>query len=174
MNLTFPQEIALMLVLVTITSILTSQLIAVPTESMSPAINPGDMVLVEKTNLLDVYYNELNVSDVKEGDIVVYSKPYKIQHGNEQVIENETIIHRVIAVKSYQGQKYLITKGDNNPSYETERIYPAQITGRAIIWNENPVKISGVGHAIIFLKTNLEDIKTNLEGLWTMLNGGAE
>lgn len=155
MKKSFPKEMATMLVLVTITSIITSQLIAVPTESMSPVINPGDMVLVEKTIILDVF-PELNVSNVKEGDIIVYSKPYKVQNGEELIIENETVIHRVIAVKSSQGGKYLITKGDNNPDSDSARVYPGQITGRAILWNGKPVTIPAVGHGVIYLKTMLE------------------
>ena len=153
--MSFPREMAKMLVLVTITSIITSQFIAVPTESMSPVINPGDMVLVEKTNILDVF-GELNTSNVKEGDIIVYSKPYRVQQGEELIMENETVIHRVIAVRSSQGGKYLITKGDNNTYSDNARVYPTQITGRAITWNDNPITIPAVGHAVIYLKTMLE------------------
>ena len=155
MKKSFLKEMAIMLVLVTITSVITSQLIAVPTDSMSPDINPGDMVLVEKTNLLDVFA-ELDVGNVKEGDVVLYTKPIKVLKGEEMVVENETVIHRVVAVKGPQGGKYLLTKGDNNPSLDSERVNPKQITGRAVQWDGKTITIPAVGHAVIFIKTLIE------------------
>lgn len=147
----FSKEIVILLIIVSITSIATSQLVAVPTESMNPAIKAGDMVLVEKTNVLDVF-RELNPDDVKVGDIIVYSKPADKEQGQNHSSSNESIIHRVLSVKTSGGQKYLILKGDNNPVSDSERVYPSQITARAITWDGKPVVIPQIGHLVIYLK----------------------
>lgn len=66
----FIKEIIISIPIIIILSILISQLVVVPTESMSSAINSGDMVLVEKTDVLGVI-KELNPDDVKVEDIVI-------------------------------------------------------------------------------------------------------
>lgn len=152
----FLREIVILLIIVTIVSITFSQLVVVPTESMNPAIKAGDMVLVEKTNVLGVF-GELNPDDVKVGDIIVYSRPVESQQEEENSESkseslNESIIHRVIAVSSYEGQKYLILKGDNNPVSDSEGVETSQIVGRVVLWDEKPIVIPGAGHAVIFLK----------------------
>jgi len=147
--MSFLKETIISLPIVIILAILSSQLVTVPTESMSPIINPGDMVLVEKTNILDVF-DELDPNDIKVGDIIVYEKP--VQTDNGQSESNEEIIHRVIAIGNLNGKKYLILKGDNNIFVDNEKVYLSQVDGRVVMWGRNPILIPKAGYLIFYIK----------------------
>jgi signal peptidase I len=157
--------------IIIIVAIFSSQIVAVPTDSMTPVINSGDMVLVQKTDVLGVF-SELNPEDVKEGDIIIYSKNSDKEtvnedsgHGEGNSEESkESIIHRVVEVKTSQGQKYLILKGDNNLEVDDEMVYPSQITAKAIMWGENPVIIPQLGNIIIFFKNIIHSFTSLISG----------
>lgn len=84
----------------------------VPTGSMSPLINPGDIVIVARTPL----------NKVKVGDIIEFRTPKKI-----------AIVHRVIKVEETKGQTFFITKGDANNTADSDPVPPANIMGKAIM-----------------------------------------
>jgi len=146
--MSFIKELIISIFIITFVAILSSQLIIVPTESMSPAINPGDVVLVEKINILDVF-NELDPNDVQEGDIIVYQNN---QDESDQSESDEMIIHRIKAVKTSHGKKYLILKGDNNKVPDQKRVYLSQVEARAILWDGNPIVIPKLGFLIYYIK----------------------
>lgn len=149
--MSFIKEIIISIPIIIILSILISQLVVVPTESMSSAINSGDMVLVEKTDVLGVI-KELNPDDVKVGDIIIYKISNPALNGTEE--SGEAIIHRIIAVNEIDGKKSYVLKGDNNPVPDPENVYSDQIVGRAIIWGKNPIIIPKIGSILIWIKGN--------------------
>ncbi len=149
--MSFLKEMIIALPIIAIIAILAAQIVAVPTESMNPVIGAGDIVLVQKKDVLGVF-SELNPEDVKVGDIIVYEKPVENQQGKIESESQEKIIHRVIAINESDGEKYLILKGDNNPISDTEKVYLEQVEGKAVMWGENPIKIPELGNIIIYLK----------------------
>jgi signal peptidase len=66
------------------------------TGSMSPGINPGDVVVSVKTP----------VSELKVGDVITYSIP---------IDDHRIETHRVASIKRDAGTTSVITKGDANP-----------------------------------------------------------
>lgn len=149
--MSFLKELAISIPIIIIVAILSSQLIVVPTESMSPVINAGDIVLVEKTNVLDIF-SELDPSEVQVGDIIIYEIPKKAHEENNEVESEENIIHRVISVKKSKDKNYLILKGDNNIHTDKERVYLSQVKGRVITWNGKPILIPKIGFLIYYVK----------------------
>jgi signal peptidase len=144
----FIKEILISLPILLIVVILASQLVVVPTESMKPVITEGDVVLVEKTDLMGLY-QELNTSTVKVGDIIIYSEGESSGgHGSE-----EAVIHRVISInESEDGEKFFILKGDNNPAPDEANVTEDQITGRVVTLNGNPITIPKLGYLVLWFK----------------------
>ncbi len=81
--------------------------------SMHPTLENGDLIIIVRTPF----------DNLKIGDIIVY-----YSH-----IYNFRIVHRIIEISNYNGDKILITKGDNNlgpdPSYITRDDYVGKYTG---------------------------------------------
>jgi signal peptidase len=66
------------------------------------------------------------------------------------------VIHRVIDTwTDSEGNKYYITKGDNNPTYDPELIRAEQVRQRVVELNDEPFIIPYLGHISIILKENL-------------------
>jgi|WetSurMetagenome_2_1015567.scaffolds.fasta_scaffold502469_1 signal peptidase I len=147
MSMSFLKEILIALPIVLIVAIIASQLVVVPTESMKPTINEGDMVLVAKTDVLGLF-SELNPEDVKVGDIIIYEE----ESAGESSGEESSIIHRVVDVKEVGGKTYFVLKGDNNNAVDDENVSIGQVKGRAVIWGNNPIVIPQVGWAILWFK----------------------
>jgi len=137
------RELAIAIPIFLIVTIIASQLVVVPTASMTPTIKQGDMVIVEKTNVLDMI-KELNPENIKTGDVIVYEK------NSTGGIEN--IIHRVVAVNESEGQKYYILKGDNNTIEDQGKVLPDQVMAKAVSWNGKPITIPQVGWILLWLK----------------------
>ena len=97
------RELAIAIPIFIVAMIIASQLVVVPTSSMTPTIKVGDMVVVEKSNVLGLV-NELNPDTIKVGDVIVYAK-------NSSGV-SEMIIHRVVAINESSGQEYYILKGE--------------------------------------------------------------
>jgi signal peptidase len=133
------KELAISLPIVIIIAIIGTHLVVVPTGSMSPAINEGDMVLVEKTDVLGLF-EELHPESVKTGDIIIY--------GDHE--SNEFVIHRVIGINESEGSMQLTMKGDNNSEADEGAVNSSQITGRVLTWGDSPIKIPQVGWAVLW------------------------
>jgi len=84
------------------------------TESMKPAINPGDMVISTSPNRIAPEF----------GDVVVYSG--KRFDGTKVA----SFAHRIIAGN---GQSGFTVKGDNNPSPDTQRPTLSEIEGVVLL-----------------------------------------
>ncbi|MBU7044596.1 MAG: signal peptidase I [Theionarchaea archaeon] len=63
--------------------------------SMEPTYEEGDILIVKS----------VEVEDISEGDIIVFDPPFG----------GIPIVHRVFKVVESNGNRYFITKGDNNP-----------------------------------------------------------
>jgi signal peptidase len=84
----------------------------VPSHSMEPFINQGDVVLIGPTE----------PDDVKVGQVVAYEMP-----GGRQVL------HRVMDITSGEnGERQFIFKGDNNNAEDLSPVVDEQIVGRYI------------------------------------------
>ena len=84
----------------------------IPTGSMMPVINPGDVVIVAKTA----------GSQVKLGDIIEYRNPK----------ENINIVHRVVEVRGEGDQKIFIAKGDNNNAPDVDPVPQQNVIGKVV------------------------------------------
>ena len=132
----------------------------VVSDSMYPVMKRGDLVVVENA------YWEFNPEDVKVGDIVVYDAHWPLSGNRIDYIiylDNKTlyiysgnytrpVIHRVIEKVKIGNEYYIITKGDNNPTYDPELISIDQIRRKVITVNGNPLVIPYIGYISIYLK----------------------
>jgi signal peptidase I len=135
------RELAISLPIFIVVALFATHLAVVPTGSMSPAINEGDVVFVQNTEALQVL-KEFDVKDVKIGDIIIYKS---------NLSENEdSTIHRVVATNDTNGTKYFILKGDNNIGVDDENVYSEDITARVLTWGGNPIKIPQLGWVLLW------------------------
>ena len=137
------RELAIAIPIFLIVTIFASHLVVVPTSSMTPTIKEGDMVIVEKTNILDMI-KEFNPDNINVGDVIVYEK--------NSSSGTENIIHRVVAINDTGGQKYYILKGDNNTIDDPLKVYPNQVIAKGVNWGLNPMTIPQVGWILLKLK----------------------
>jgi len=84
----------------------------IPSGSMVPVINPGDIVLIAPVK------PEL----IKLGDIIEY------KNAKEKI----NIVHRVIEIGGDAGSRYFITKGDANNSPDADPVSPEAVIGKEI------------------------------------------
>ena len=100
--------------------------------SMEPTYEKGDILVVKR----------VNVDTIVEGDIIVFDSPFG----------GIPIVHRVYEIRGSFGERYFVTKGDNNPSpdtyYQTE--HPG-IPGEHVI-GEPLVKIPKIGLIQLWFK----------------------
>ena len=85
------------------------QALVVRSGSMSPTIPTGSVV----------FYKKIQATDVKVGDVIVFSKP-----GDA----SEKVTHRVYQIGSASTGRYFVTKGDANGAPDEWRV-PASGTG---------------------------------------------
>lgn len=108
------------------------QAIAVGSGSMTPNINKGDAVIVEKLSVEEI-------KNIKVGEILVFKN------------EGVTIVHRVVQINKITDDKYYFyTKGDNNNSYDGYPISIENIVGVA------KGKIRFIGYPTVMLNEILE------------------
>lgn len=86
--------------------------VAVASGSMKPALEVGDLVIVQG----------VPASEIKEGDIIVFNKPGEKSHTIHRVIAIETLANGTIRFK---------TKGDANPT-EDPWIPEQNVKGRVL------------------------------------------
>jgi len=103
--------------------------------SMEPLFQTGDLVIIVKSNNINV------------GDIIVFKKR----------IGNGYIIHRVISVNNFNGTSYYVTKGDNNPlpdyqEFEVLGIPQGRVVGKVLEINGIPMKIPMIGYLSLILR----------------------
>ena len=84
----------------------------VPSGSMVPVIDPGDVVLVVP----------VQTDAIKVGEIIEYRNSK----------ENINIVHRVIAITGNASNMFFTTKGDANGSADSDPVSPQAVIGREI------------------------------------------
>ena len=96
------------------------------TGSMSPAIKPGDVIVV----------NERDKSNIKKGDIITFK-------GNGSMI----VTHRVIEVVKENGKLSFKTQGDANNTPDSELVTSEDVVGSLAF------RLPGFGYVLGFLRT---------------------
>ena len=100
----------LMVFVLFITGIFPYYPVAVATGSMEPTIMTGDMVVINKTDSA--------AEDLEVGDVIQYKRG------------TYTVIHRIIAIREENGQKFYTTMGDNNNAPDSGEVEQSQIIGK--------------------------------------------
>ena len=134
------KEIAVYIVLIILVLIAAQHLNVVVSGSMEPVMYRGDIVVLEKANLLG--FQEFNPAEVEVGDIVVYNAAW----------HDGPVIHK----KKKKGQINSTTvfkiKGDNNDVADPYWVTESQITSRVITFNGQPVIIPKIGYISIWIR----------------------
>lgn len=113
------------LVVVYLTSgIFTYYALTIGSESMTPNINKGDLVIVKKIK---------NYEDLEIGDVIVYKKEQKV------------VVHRLTDIVPYQNGFVYKTKGDANENEDGYIIYQSEVLGTV------KFKIRYIGYPTVWL-----------------------
>ena len=94
----------------------------ITSSSMEPNIKIGDVVIAK----------EAKENDLKEGDIITFSK------------NNEVITHRISKIEKKEGTSYYTTKGDNNNVEDKDKIKYSEIEGKSVMTIPKIGKFIGV------------------------------
>ncbi len=109
--------------------------------SMEPALHAGDVVLVKR----------VSPSQIKEGDIIAYEIPDAA--GASSAGSLSGILHRVVGTKVKEGQRVLITRGDNG-EIDPWPVPPSAIQGKLelrIPWIGIPVLLATSARGVLFI-----------------------
>lgn len=102
--------------------------------SMNPVLKEGDIIT----------YEEISPSEVKVGDIIVYSIPPLTQkHYNFPPI----VAHRVVEIGDAATGLHYRTKGDNSPAPDPWSVRPCDLIGKV------SRQISYLGFTLLFLQS---------------------
>ncbi|WP_181493642.1 S26 family signal peptidase [Methanococcus maripaludis] len=154
----------------------------VVSDSMVPVMTRGDFVVVENS-LFEFDPESVSVGDIivysahwtNAGENKIINQDLSINGRNLNYYElnsRESMIYNLPIISSYspttpvihrvidtwtdsEGNKYYITKGDNNPTYDPELIRAEQVKQRVVELNDEPFIIPYLGHISIILKENL-------------------
>lgn len=112
MNISYTIVLIVLIAVIILTSgLFKYYAIAVGSGSMTPNINKGDIVIVEKLKPEEI-------KNVEIGEILVFKNG------------NKVIIHRIVQINKITDEEYVFyTKGDNNMSYDGYPIYMEDIIG---------------------------------------------
>ena len=83
---------------------------AIASDSMYPALKKGDAIIIEEVT-------DKNINTIRKNMIVAFEEDGKI------------ITHRIISIELEEGEEYIITKGDNNPSKDVTKKKKNDIIG---------------------------------------------
>jgi signal peptidase I len=135
------REILSYIVIILIGIILAQHLNVVVSGSMEPVFYRGDVVVIEKTNFLGI--EEINPSDIKVGDIIIYNATWF----------PEPVIHRVISIqKGSDGGTYFVTKGDNNPRADPALVSTSQVQAKVVSLGNQPLVIPKIGYITLWIR----------------------
>ena len=109
--------------------------------SMEPTLYAGDIVLVKR----------VPSSQIREGDIIAYKIPDAAGIGSAGSLSG--ILHRVVGEKIKEGQRVLVTRGDNG-EIDPWPVLPSDIQGKLelrIPWIGRPVLLVTSTRGILFI-----------------------
>jgi len=133
-------ELVTYIVILLAALILSQHMNVVVSGSMEPVFYRGDIVIVEKSDFFGL--QEFNPLDVKKRDIIIYNANWF----------PEPVIHRIIDIKEDENGVYYITKGDNNPAPDPEKVRPSQVTARVIKIDNHLLIIPKIGYITLWIK----------------------
>ncbi|BDZ67303.1 signal peptidase I [Methanobacterium ferruginis] len=137
------REVASYVIIIVVGIILAQHLNVVVSGSMEPVFYRGDVVVVEKTNLFGLGLQEVNPSDLKVGDIIIYQATWF----------PEPVIHRIISVQTGEdGQTYYVTKGDNNPQADPALVSTSQVQAKVVSIGDQPLIIPKIGYITLWIR----------------------
>ena len=134
------KEIASYIIILAVVLIVAQHLNVVVSGSMEPAFYRGDIVAVQKADLLGIH--EFDPKDVKIGDIVVYDAKWF----------DQPVIHRIIDTKKINGTTMYVIKGDNNNRTDPYYVSADQIQAKVMTFNGHPVVIPKIGYLSLWLR----------------------
>ena len=135
------REILSYVVIIIIGIIMAQHLNVVVSGSMEPVFYRGDVVVIEKSNFLG--FQEINPSDLKVGDIIIYQATWF----------PEPVIHRIVNIeKNSDGKTYFTTKGDNNPRPDPALVSPSQVQAKVISISNRPIVIPQIGYITLWIR----------------------
>ena len=134
------KEIVSYIIILAVVLIVAQHLNVVVSGSMEPAFYRGDIVAVEKANLLGI--QEFDPKDVQIGDIVVYDAKWF----------NQPVIHRIIDAKEINGTTMYEIKGDNNNRSDPYYVSTDQIQAKVMTFNGHPIVIPKIGYLSLWLR----------------------
>jgi len=133
------KELTTYIIIIIIGIIVAQHMNVVVSGSMEPVLYRGDIVIIDSNP---------NVNNIQVGDIVVYKATWF----------NQPVIHRVIEIGDDQnGNKAMVTKGDNNPSPDPAIVYPNQIISKVVNYpwagpGQAPVIIPKIGYVTLWIR----------------------
>ena len=134
------KEIASYIIILAVVLIVAQHLNVVVSGSMEPVFYRGDIVAVEKSDLLGLH--EFDPKDVKVGDIVVYNAAWF----------DQPVIHRVINIVEINGSTMYEIKGDHNNRSDPYYVKAEQIKDRVLTLGDQPIKIPYIGNISLWLR----------------------
>ena len=134
------KEVLLYIVLLVVVLLAAQHMNVVVSGSMEPVMYRGDIVVIEKSNLLGL--QEFNPEDVQVGDIVVYNA----------VWYDSPVIHRIVKISEINGSTAYMIKGDNNDQADPYWVRAEQITDRVVTINDQPLVIPKIGYITLWFR----------------------
>ena len=134
------KEIASYIIILAVVLIVAQHLNVVVSGSMEPVFYRGDIVAIEKADLLGI--QEFNPEDVKVGDIVVYDAKWF----------DQPVIHRIINITEINGTTMYVIKGDNNNRPDPYYVKADQIQARVLTWGDSPIVIPYIGNLSLWIR----------------------
>ena len=119
----------IVIVVCLISGVFPHYILGIASGSMSPTIDKGDAVIVEKIT---------SVADIKENQIIVF------EHGNQ------TYIHRLVRIETEDNKTYYVTKGDANVTEDNIKLTQNKIKGFV------KFRIPYIGYPTVYLSNFLD------------------
>ena len=109
--------------------------LTVESPSMEPTIKQDDLIIVREID---------DVNDLKVGDVITYRTILKGLENSGDRLNT----HRIVEIVDNNGIKSFVTKGDNNPVNDEQKVASGDLVGK---WNET--RIPKFGAVMRFLRT---------------------
>lgn len=116
--------------------------------SMEPTFYKGDLLICK---------TDVDCSQLQVGDVIGFRSVAQDTAGNDV---NIIVIHRIFDIKEENGEKFIITKGDNNPVQDENplKVKDGKCEDIVCRWNksgeETGTVIKGGGKVVDFLKSS--------------------
>jgi signal peptidase len=110
----------------------TTPIMVVPSTSMAPTLNVGDLIVVRG----------VDPTTIRPGDVIVFDVPPPYDRYTPS-----PIVHRVVEVRAEDGRLAFVTKGDNLPSPDGWLVPAENVRGVCV------AKVPYLGYPAVFFRT---------------------